>query len=100
MTEIRPISLPCIAKHHHDLRSDQNAESRTHNQHDPDSNVVQIARAFVPIALSDPSSHDPCRCAHIQKHDSSIDAQTSPEGHAAKTKTVRPRQTYYIAQKR
>jgi hypothetical protein len=91
--------LPCIAKHHHDLRSDQNAESRTHNQHDTDSDVMQIAWAFVPIALSGPSSHNPCRCPHIQKNDSGIDDQTSPEGHAAKTKAVRPRQTYYIAAK-
>src|SRR5262249_22167282 len=89
----------CIAKHHHDLRSDQNAESRTHNQHDTDSDVMQIARAFVPIALPGPSSHDPCRRPHIQKNDPGIDAQTSGEGHAAKTKAVRPRQTYYIAAK-
>ena len=36
--------LPRIAEHHHDLRSDQNAESRTHNQYDTDSDVMQIAR--------------------------------------------------------
>src|SRR5262245_30531586 len=82
--------LPCIAKHHHDLRSDQNAESRTHNQYDTDSDVMQIAWAFVPIAPSGPSSHDPCRCHHIQKNGAGIDDQTSPEGHAARTKACAP----------
>ena len=91
--------LPCIAKHHHDLRSDQNAESRTHNQYDTDSDVMQIAWAFVPIAPSGPSAHDPCRCHHIQKNGSGIDDQTNPEGHATETKAVRPRQIYYIAPK-
>src|SRR5262245_56117748 len=82
--------LPRVAEHHHDLRSDQNAESRTHNQYDTDSDVMQIARAFAPIAPSGPSSHDPCRCPHIQKNGSGIDDQTSPEGHAAKTKACAP----------
>jgi len=78
--EIRPISYP---------ESDQNAESRTHNQHDTGSDVMQIARAFVTIAPSGPTPHDPCRCPHIQKDGSGIDDQTSPEGHAAETKAVR-----------
>src|SRR5262249_60307753 len=50
---------------------------------------MQIARAFVPIAPSGPSSHDPCRWPHIQKDGSGIDNQTSPEGHAVETKAVR-----------
>ncbi len=75
----------------------QNAESRTHNQHDAGSDVMQIARAFVPIAPSGPSSHDPCRCPHIQKDGSGIDDQTSPEGHAAETKAVRPANILYRA---
>ena len=81
--------------YYHDLRSDQNAESRTQNQYDTDSDVMQIARAFVPIAPSGPSSHDPCRCPHIQKNGSGIDDQTNPEGHATEIRTLRPRQTYY-----
>src|SRR5262249_52047983 len=43
---------------------------------------------FVPIAPSGPSSHDPCRCPHIQKEGCGIDEQTSTEGHAAETKAV------------
>ena len=77
--------LPRIAEHHHDLRSDQNAESRTHNQYDTDSDVMQIARAFVSIAPSGPSSHDPCRCPHVQKDSSGVD-RNNHERHAAETK--------------
>jgi DNA-binding response OmpR family regulator len=44
--------LPCTAKHHNDLRSDHDPYSRTHKQNDPDSDVMQVARAFMPIAPS------------------------------------------------
>jgi Protein of unknown function (DUF2721) len=73
MAEIRPIFLPCITKHHHDLRSDQSAESRTHNQHETDSDVMQDRSGFCPDSASGPSSHDPYRCPHIQKNASGID---------------------------
>ena len=84
-----PVSvLPCIAKHHNDLRSDHDPNSRTHKQNDPDSDVMQVARAFMPIAPSGPSSHDPCRCAHTQKNGPCIDDQNNHGGHAAETQAM------------
>jgi hypothetical protein len=80
--------LPCIAKRHNDLRSDHDSNSRTHKQNDPDSDVMQVARAFMPIAPSGPSSHDPCRCPHIQKNGPGIDHRNNHEGHAAETQAM------------
>ena len=87
--------LPRIAKHHNDLRSDHDSNSRTHKQNDPDSDVMQIARAFMPIAPSGPSSHDPCRCAHTQKNGPGIDDRNNHEGHAPETQASCAR--HYIA---
>jgi hypothetical protein len=80
--------LPCIAKHHNDLRSDHDPNSRTHKQNDPDSDVMQVAGAFMPIPPSGPSSHDLCRCAHIQKNGHGIDDRNNDEGHAAETQAM------------
>jgi len=89
VTLSEPVSvLPCIAKHHNDLRSDYDPNSRTRKQNDPDSDVMQVARAFMPIAPSGPSSHDPCRCAHTQKNGPCIDDQNNHGGHAAETQAM------------
>jgi hypothetical protein len=80
--------LSCIAKHQNDLRSDHDPNSRTHKQNDPDSDVMQVAWAFMPIAPSGPSSHDPCRCAHTQKNGPGIDDRNNHEGHAAETQAM------------
>ena len=80
--------LPCTAKHHNDLRSDHDPNSRTHKQNDPDSDVMQVAWAFMPIAPSGPSSYDPCRCAHTQKNGPGIDDRNNHEGHAAETQAM------------
>src|SRR5215472_14376485 len=82
---VKPPILPRVAQCHHDLRSDHDPNSRTHNQYDTGSDVMQVARAFVPIAPSGPSSHDPCRCAHTQKNGPGIDDRNNHEGHAAET---------------
>src|SRR6266704_2930101 len=78
-------SYPRVAQCHHDLRSDHDSNSRTYNQYDTGSDVMQVARAFVPIAPSGPSSHDPCRCPHVQKNSSGID-RDNHEAHAAETR--------------
>src|SRR6516225_7035347 len=94
-----PVSvLPCIAKHHNDLRSDHDPNSRTHKQNAPDSDVMRVARAFMPIAPSGPSSHDPCRCAHTQKNGPVIDDRNNHEGHAAEIQ-INVRSRHYIAAK-
>ena len=41
---------------------------------------MQVARAFVPVAPSGPSSHDPCHCSHAEKNGSGID-ECNHEGH-------------------
>jgi hypothetical protein len=60
--------LPGIAKGDHDLRGDDNANSRARNQCRTDYDVMEVAGAFVRIAPSGPSSHDPCRCFHAEQN--------------------------------
>ncbi len=79
--------LPRIAKCYHDLGSERDPNSRAHKQCYAGDDVMQVAWAFVPIAPSGPSSHDPCRCPHAQKNGSGID-QNNQKGHAAETKAV------------
>jgi hypothetical protein len=59
------------------LRSDHDPNSRTHKQNDPDSDVMQVTRAFMPIAPSGPSSRDPCHYAHTQKNGPGSNADRS-----------------------
>jgi hypothetical protein len=65
--------LPGIAKGDHDLRGDDNANSRARNQCGTDYDVIEVAGAFVRIAPSGPSSHDPCRCSHAEQNGSARD---------------------------
>jgi len=74
--------LPCIAKRYHDLRSNHDSNSRTDKQCHSSDDVMQVARAFVPVPPSGPSSHDPCRYPHAEKNGCGID-RNDHEGHAA-----------------
>ena len=72
--------LPCIAKRYHDLRSNHDSNSRTDKQCHSSDDVMQVARAFVPVPPSGPSSHDPCRYPHAEKNGCGID-RNDHEGH-------------------
>jgi hypothetical protein len=89
--------LPGIAKGDHDLRGDDNANSRARNQCRTDYDVMEVAGAFVRIAPSGPSSHDPGRCSHAEENGSAID-RDNDEGHAAETNAVLGR--HYTSQRK
>jgi len=80
-------TLPRVAKRQHDLRSDQDSNSRTHKEGCASDDVMQVARAFVPITPSGPSSHDPRRCSDGEDNGSGID-RNNHKGHAREIKAV------------
>ena len=61
--------------------------------------LLPIVRAL-DVVISGPSSHDQCRCPHIQKNGSGIDDQTNPEGHASETTVCAPPGKHIIPQQK